>query len=129
MKHREYQACMRCIMDTSDSNLRFNSDGLCEYCQNFDQNILPNWHTDERGEKKLRAIAERIRQKIEQKNFSEFLLAPLGPTPKITVSVGLATFPEDTQIKEELINLADKAMYTAKFGGKNQTCVAEKNEE
>ncbi len=75
------------------------------------------------------AIAERIRQKIEQKNFSEFLLAPLGPTPKITVSVGLATFPEDTQIKEELINLADKAMYTAKFGGKNQTCVAEKNEE
>jgi N-acetyl sugar amidotransferase len=69
MSQKEYQVCMRCIMDTSDSNLRFDSDGLCEYCQNFDENILPNWHTDERGEKKLRAIAERIRTEGKGKDF------------------------------------------------------------
>lgn len=69
MKLREYQVCTRCIMDTSDSNLRFDSDGLCEYCQNFEQNILPNWHTDERGEKKLGAIAERIRTEGKGKEF------------------------------------------------------------
>ena len=69
MKHREYQVCMRCIMDTSDSNLRFDRDGLCEYCQNFDQSILPNWHTDDRGEKKLQAIAERIRVEGKGKEF------------------------------------------------------------
>jgi GGDEF domain-containing protein len=40
------------------------------------------------------------------------------------VSIGIATFPQDTQTKEELITLADKAMYIAKFSGKNQTCSA-----
>lgn len=56
-------------MDTSDSNLNFDLDGLCEYCRNFDKNILPNWHTDDRGEKKLRAIAERIRVEGKGKEF------------------------------------------------------------
>lgn len=48
-------------MDTSDSNIRFDAAGVCDYCRNFDQNILPNWHTDERGERKLAAIADQIR--------------------------------------------------------------------
>lgn len=69
LKEREYQACIRCIMDTSDSDLCFDSGGLCDYCQNFDQNILPNWHTDERGDKKLRAIAERILAEGKGKDF------------------------------------------------------------
>ncbi|MCK5081671.1 MAG: diguanylate cyclase, partial [Candidatus Omnitrophica bacterium] len=43
---------------------------------------------------------------------------------KVTVSIGLSTFPEDAQIKEALITETDKAMYCAKFSGKNQTCVA-----
>ena len=68
-KQREYQLCSRCVMDTSDSNLRFDGNGLCEYCRSFDENILPNWHTDERGEKKLFAIAEKIRAAGKGKDF------------------------------------------------------------
>jgi len=56
-------------MDTTDSNLRFDAGGVCEYCQNFEQNILPNWHTDERGERKLAAIADEIRQAGRGKPF------------------------------------------------------------
>jgi N-acetyl sugar amidotransferase len=56
-------------MDTSASTLRFDSDGLCEYCKTFDQHILPNWHTDERGQRKLLAIAERIRNDGRGKDF------------------------------------------------------------
>jgi len=56
-------------MDTTDSNLRFDAGGVCEYCQNFEQNILPNWHTDERGELKLAAIADEIRQEGRGKPF------------------------------------------------------------
>ncbi|HPN89120.1 MAG TPA: diguanylate cyclase [Candidatus Omnitrophota bacterium] len=67
------------------------------------------------------AIAERIRQKIEQKEFPK----PQSEEPlRITVSIGLATFPDDVQSKEELITRADKVMYIAKFSGKNQTCSA-----
>ena len=38
-------------MDTSDSGIAFDARGWCDYCNNFYSNILPNWHTDERGER------------------------------------------------------------------------------
>ena len=66
-------------------------------------------------------IAERIRKKIEEHKFP----LPLTQEEKITVSIGLAGSPEDATTKDELIAKADKAMYIAKFSGKNQTCVAD----
>jgi N-acetyl sugar amidotransferase len=66
---RSYQVCARCIMDVSDSGLKFDGEGVCQYCQNFDSNIAPNWHADERGERELRAIGERIRAEGKGKGF------------------------------------------------------------
>ncbi|KAH2841317.1 hypothetical protein KXW36_000999, partial [Aspergillus fumigatus] len=48
-------------MDTSDSNILFDRRGWCDYCNNYHRSILPNWHTDERGEREIQAIAEQIR--------------------------------------------------------------------
>jgi N-acetyl sugar amidotransferase len=46
-------------MDTSDSNITFDARGWCDYCNNYYSNILPHWHTDERGEREiLRQVAE-----------------------------------------------------------------------
>ncbi|MHB8108416.1 MAG: N-acetyl sugar amidotransferase [Syntrophorhabdaceae bacterium] len=59
---RKYQICTRCIMDTTDPDITFDERGWCDYCQNFDKNILPNWHTDERGRRKLEQIADNIRK-------------------------------------------------------------------
>jgi N-acetyl sugar amidotransferase len=59
---RAYAICANCIMDTSDSNIRFDERGWCDYCSNYHENILPNWHPDERGERELQAQAERIRR-------------------------------------------------------------------
>ena len=67
-------------------------------------------------------IAERIREGIAQYTFSKFHLAE---DIKITVSIGLATFPDHVPTKEELIAKADQAMYIAKFSGKNQTYISE----
>ena len=53
--------CNRCVMDTSDPNISYNSEGLCDYCRNFDTEISPNWHTDDRGATKLAVLAERIK--------------------------------------------------------------------
>jgi N-acetyl sugar amidotransferase len=66
---REYQICVRCIMDTSDPNIRFNDNGLCEYCENFDSQIAPNWHTDERGHNALAALADSIRAWGKRRDF------------------------------------------------------------
>lgn len=47
-----------------------------------------------------------------------------------TVSIGIASYPEDATSKNELIDKADSAMYQAKRLGKNRICLfGEKNEE
>ena len=59
---RPYQICANCIMDTSDSGIAFDERGWCEYCNNYHDNIVPNWHPDERGEREIMAQVEQIKR-------------------------------------------------------------------
>ncbi len=69
MKSLSYRVCSNCIMDTSDSSITFDERGRCVYCNNYYTNILPNWHTDEVGEKKLLKVAEKIKAEGKGKAF------------------------------------------------------------
>lgn len=69
MNNREYQICANCIMDTSDPNITFDEKGWCDYCRNYHSEILPNWHTDERGELELMKIASKIKKEGKGKDF------------------------------------------------------------
>jgi diguanylate cyclase (GGDEF)-like protein len=60
-------------------------------------------------------LAERIRMKI-----SEFVFEVGHETTGVTVSIGVATFPEDAANGTELINKADQALYAGKGGGRNK---------
>ena len=62
MTRLPYRICANCIMDTSDSNITFDARGWCDYCINYHQNILPNWHTDERGAKRIAAQVAQIKK-------------------------------------------------------------------
>ena len=62
MDSKEYQVCTNCIMDTTDPDITFDERGWCDYCRNFYENILPDWHTDERGEKELEKIVQKIKR-------------------------------------------------------------------
>ncbi len=62
MNKRPYQICTSCIMDTSDSKITFDARGRCEYCNNYYDNIRPNWHPDERGERELQAQVDKIKR-------------------------------------------------------------------
>lgn len=62
MSKRPYAICAHCIMDTSDSNITFDARGWCDYCNNYYENILPNWHTDERGEREIMSAVEKIKR-------------------------------------------------------------------
>jgi N-acetyl sugar amidotransferase len=65
---RPYAICANCIMDTSDSSIAFDDRGWCDYCNNYYKNILPNWHTDERGEREILAVVEQIKRAGRQRD-------------------------------------------------------------
>ena len=56
-------------MDISDSKIKFNEHGRCDYCNNFHGKILFNWHTDSIGEKMLSKTVERIKKEGNGKDF------------------------------------------------------------
>jgi N-acetyl sugar amidotransferase len=66
-------------MDTSDSNITFDEHGRCDYCQNYYERILPNWHPDEQSEKALFKIADKIRRDRKGKNHDCIIGMSGGP--------------------------------------------------
>jgi len=59
-------------------------------------------------------IAEGLRKKIEEEQFSA------GKGERITLSAGVASYPDDATSSEELIKMVDQALYLAKQQGRNR---------
>ncbi|MFT4144639.1 MAG: GGDEF domain-containing protein [Mobilitalea sp.] len=64
------------------------------------------------------ATAEKIRNQVEQRSFD--LLT--GEQIKITISIGVATYPETVKDLRKLHENADNALYEAKRTGRNKVC-------
>jgi diguanylate cyclase (GGDEF)-like protein len=62
-------------------------------------------------------LAQRLRRAVETTPLSGSNMEPVGP---VTISIGLAARPDHGSDVEALIDLADKAMYQAKSGGRNR---------
>lgn len=63
-------------------------------------------------------IAERLRAAVERQPFD----IGGGKTASITVSIGVATYPQQVNSLEALVKAADVALYAAKQGGRNRVC-------
>jgi len=61
-------------------------------------------------------VAERIRQTIESKMSAQAM--------PLTISLGVASWPADGVMAEEIIACADTALYRAKQTGRNRTCLS-----
>ena len=61
-------------------------------------------------------VAERLREKVEK-------ILPVfnGDTVPVTISLGIAAFPMDTDNQEKLFSYADQALYNAKENGRNRS--------
>lgn len=66
---RTYQVCGNCVMDTTDSAISFDEDGICDHCRTFHHEIKPNWRTDAHGRAKLDRLASEIRRAGEGREF------------------------------------------------------------
>ena len=66
------------------------------------------------------AHAERIRRAISSRRFAGMEVMPHG---RITVSIGVASYPELAKDVEQLIQQADEALYKVKFKNKNESLI------
>ncbi len=75
--------------------------------------------------------ADRIRSSIEKYSFTVTRPGSSeGPrTHHITISIGVAAFPEDSRDPIELVELADSALYRAKRSGRNRVCAYRQSAE
>ena len=74
----------------------------------------------ETNEEQARVMAERCRVEIERAN-----IIVGGKAIKVTASLGIAAYPRDgISNVEQLVNLADEALYRAKAAGRNQVAIA-----
>lgn len=64
-----YKICSQCVMDTSDSQISFDDNGVCDHCHGFKEDVLPNWHPDERGADMFKNMVERIKSSGKGKPF------------------------------------------------------------
>ncbi len=66
-------------------------------------------------------IAENLRGAVERVLRKTPRTERAGAAP-VTVSIGVASFPDDAQADLELIRIADQRLYEAKRSGKNRVC-------
>jgi len=71
----------------------------------------------ETNKEQAKFAAQRIRQAIETKNIKAY-----DEELRITVSIGISTFPDDAPDMQTLIDKADMALYQAKETGRNKIC-------
>lgn len=64
-----YQVCTRCVMDTSDPNIHFDSQGVCDHCHDFDNGIKQHLIMDEKKQLELKLILEKIKKDGRGKKY------------------------------------------------------------
>ncbi|MEN8154782.1 MAG: GGDEF domain-containing protein [Acidobacteriota bacterium] len=81
--------------------------------------ILPN--TDKIG---AFLAADRLREIVGKEKFEGM---EHQPGKKITLSIGISSYPSDGDTKEDILNSADKALYEAKGLGRDRVVIFEQN--
>lgn len=66
MTERAYQICSRCVMDTTDSEIVFDAQGVCNHCHEFDTETSKRWFPNEEGKQQLTQMFNKI--KAERKS-------------------------------------------------------------
>jgi tRNA(Ile)-lysidine synthase TilS/MesJ len=56
-------------MDTSDVKIKFDNNGICDYCNNFVSKIKPNWSKTLNNEKLFDDLCSKIKSEGKNKDF------------------------------------------------------------
>jgi N-acetyl sugar amidotransferase len=60
-------------MDTSDTKITFDANGVCDHCNGFETDVRPYWHPNDAGKAMFRAQIEQIKQSGKGKPFDSII--------------------------------------------------------
>lgn len=66
---RPYQRCTRCVMDTTDPEIRFDADGVCNHCHTFDTVTRAHWFPNEDGARRWQAILTQLKDEGRGRDY------------------------------------------------------------
>ncbi len=66
---RPYQICTKLVMDTSDPDITFDAQGVCNYYDDFHQNVKPHWKPGPEGRRQLEQTVDAIRESGRGRDF------------------------------------------------------------
>lgn len=69
MGNRTYQMCTKCIMDTTDSKITFDENGVCDHCNHYEKEIAPTWSPGTNRFDELEKVAAKIRNDGKNKPY------------------------------------------------------------
>ena len=61
--------CKNCVMDSSDSKIIFDKNGVCDHCNTFKNKILPNWNHGKGHDDQLEKIISKMKKESKNKDF------------------------------------------------------------
>ena len=64
-----YQICKRCVMDTSDNDIFFDSEGICNHCKDFEKIISSSKLDKKIAEQQLKLLIEKVKSKGGNKKY------------------------------------------------------------
>ena len=91
MSKDSYQICMRCVMDTSDPEIAFDENGMCNHCREFDEETSKRWFPNEDGAHKLDAIIENIKHDGRKQEY-DCILGLSGGTDSSYLALKIKDF-------------------------------------
>jgi diguanylate cyclase (GGDEF)-like protein len=105
---------LRKVLRESDLIYRYGGDEFVMIVQDCPPNVAKN-------------IGERILKAVEGHNFEIIANDQIDQSGKfkLTVSIGVAGFPQNAQSRDDIIAIADQVMYQAKESGRGRVCFAD----
>lgn len=62
MNFKHHTICKNCVQDTTNEKIYFDEFGVCNYCNNFYKNILPEWKRKLEDKKKIQSLIKIIKK-------------------------------------------------------------------
>lgn len=66
---KSYQVCKCCVMDTTDENIIFDTNGICMRCNEYKERIEQDWNYGKGHEEELKKLIRDIKKSGEGKKY------------------------------------------------------------